>query len=141
MPPPIFHCSPCHVFMPRSLPRGPRVIRLEVRSDQHVFVGSGSDMRATRSCPLSASSAVSQPRTPNSPPLFPTSTLPLTTSGAMVIDSPRLMSPSFVFQTSFPVLASTRDRLHVERVVVDPAVVICGAAIHHIAAGDALRAG
>ena len=56
---------------------------------------------------MSASSAASQPRTPNSPPLLPTSTLPLTTSGAMVIDSPMLMSPSCVFQTSLPVLAST----------------------------------
>src|SRR3954453_792660 len=52
-------------------------------------------------------SAVSQPRTPNSPPEFPTSTLPFTTSGAIVIVSPLLMSPSFVFQTSFPVSAST----------------------------------
>jgi hypothetical protein len=39
--------------------------------------------------PVPASSAVSQPRTPSSPPLLPTSTLPCTTSGAIVIVSPR----------------------------------------------------
>jgi hypothetical protein len=57
--------------------------------------------------PVAASSAVSQPRTPISPPLFPTSTFPFTTSGAMVMVSPRLMSPSFTFHSSRPVAAST----------------------------------
>ena len=56
---------------------------------------------------MSASSAVSQPRTPISPPLLPTSTLPFTTSGAIVIVSPLLMSPSFVCHSSLPVAAST----------------------------------
>src|SRR5678815_4582742 len=57
--------------------------------------------------PSDAFSAVSQPRTPNSPPLFPTSTFPFTTNGAIVIDSPMLISPTFVFQISFPVAASS----------------------------------
>src|SRR5829696_5957992 len=57
--------------------------------------------------PGSASSAVSQPRTPNSPPLLPTRTLPLTTSGAMVIVSPRLMSASCVIHLGRPFSAST----------------------------------
>jgi hypothetical protein len=57
--------------------------------------------------PVSASSAASQPRTPNSPPLFPTSTFPFTTRGAIVIDSPLLMSPTGVRQRSSPVSAST----------------------------------
>src|SRR5436190_19403987 len=61
--------------------------------------------------PLFASTAVSQPRTPNSPPLFPTSTLSCTTNGAMVIVSPLLISPTFVFQRSFPLLASTAQTL------------------------------
>jgi len=59
------------------------------------------------SFPVAASSAVSQPRTPNSPPLLPTSTFPFTTSGAIVMLSPRLISPTLVFHTSFPVAAST----------------------------------
>src|SRR6476469_10377043 len=57
--------------------------------------------------PVPASSAASQPRTPNSPPALPTSTLPFTTSGAMVMLSPLLMSPSLVFHSSFPEFAST----------------------------------
>src|ERR687888_370656 len=57
--------------------------------------------------PLSAFNAVSQPRTPNSPPLLPTNTFPFTTSGAIVIVSPRLMSPSWVTQRSLPLAAST----------------------------------
>src|ERR1051325_6942505 len=57
--------------------------------------------------PSSALRAVIQPRTPNSPPLLPTRTLFFTTSGAIVIVSPLLISPSFVFQISLPVAAST----------------------------------
>jgi hypothetical protein len=57
--------------------------------------------------PVAASSAVSHPRTPSSPPLLPTSTLPFTTSGAMVMVSPRAMSPSLVRQSSWPVAASS----------------------------------
>jgi hypothetical protein len=57
--------------------------------------------------PSLALSAVTQPRTPFSPPLLPTITLPLTTSGAIVIVSPRLMSPSGVRQSSSPVRASS----------------------------------
>ena len=56
---------------------------------------------------MPASRAVIQPRTPISPPELPTSTFPFTTIGAIVIVSPMLMSPSFVFHTSFPVFAST----------------------------------
>ena len=44
---------------------------------------------------------------PNSPPLFPTNTFPLAMIGAIVMLSPLLMSPICVFQTCFPVLAST----------------------------------
>ena len=43
--------------------------------------------------PVAASSAVSQPRTPSSPPLLPTKTLSFTTSGAIVIVSPRKPHP------------------------------------------------
>jgi hypothetical protein len=57
--------------------------------------------------PLAASSAVSQPRTPISPPLFPMMTFPFTTIGAIVSVSPRLISPTFVFQISLPDSAST----------------------------------
>src|SRR5205807_824625 len=57
--------------------------------------------------PSVALSAVTQPRMPISPPLLPTSTFPLTTIGAMVSVSPRLMSPSVLFQISLPVAAST----------------------------------
>jgi hypothetical protein len=57
--------------------------------------------------PSDAFSAVSQPRTPSSPPLFPTSTFPFTTSGAMVIVSPLLMSPSVTIHFSCPVAASS----------------------------------
>jgi hypothetical protein len=56
--------------------------------------------------PVAASSAVSQPRTPISPPLLPTRTLSLTTSGAIVMVSPREMSPSRVRQSSRPLAAS-----------------------------------
>src|SRR5439155_26960338 len=59
------------------------------------------------SLPLARSSALSQPRTPISPPELPTRTLPFTTRGAIVIVSPMLMSPTFVFHTSFPVFATT----------------------------------
>src|SRR3954470_20877907 len=61
--------------------------------------------------PSLAFRAVSQPRTPNSPPLFPTSTLSCTTSGAIVMVSPRLISPTFVFQRSFPLFASIAQTL------------------------------
>src|SRR3954470_23198867 len=61
--------------------------------------------------PVPASSAVSHPRTPISPPELPTSTFPFTTSGAIVIVSPMLMSPTLVFHTSFPVAASTATTL------------------------------
>src|SRR4051794_8292665 len=50
--------------------------------------------------------AASQPRTPNSPPLLPTSTFPITTSGAIVVVSPLLMSPTRSFHSSLPVAAS-----------------------------------
>src|SRR3954452_5347655 len=50
---------------------------------------------------------MTQPRTPYSPPELPTSTLFFTTSGAIVMVSPRLMLPSLVRQISFPVFAST----------------------------------
>jgi hypothetical protein len=56
--------------------------------------------------PVFSSSAVTQPRTPISPPLLPMRSLPLTTIGAIVIVSPVLMSPSFVCHSSLPVLAS-----------------------------------
>jgi len=63
---------------------------------------------ARQAClPVAASSAVSQPRTPYSPPELPTITLSFTTSGAIVIDSPLAMSPSFVRQISLPLAAST----------------------------------
>src|SRR5438105_11404267 len=57
--------------------------------------------------PDPASRAFNQPRTPNSPPLTPTSTLPFTTSGAIVTDSPRLMLPTCVTHSSLPVAASS----------------------------------
>src|ERR1043165_3944966 len=57
--------------------------------------------------PLPRSKAVSQPRTPISPPLLPTRTLFFTISGAIVLVSPRLISPSLVFHISLPLLAST----------------------------------
>ncbi len=57
--------------------------------------------------PSAAFKACIQPRTPNSPPELPTKTFPLTTMGAIVTDSPLLMSPTCVFQTSLPVAAST----------------------------------
>src|SRR5947209_4656506 len=56
--------------------------------------------------PVFSSSAVTQPRTPISPPLLPTRIFPLTITGAMVIVSPLLISPSFVCQSSLPLPAS-----------------------------------
>src|SRR6185503_12577935 len=56
--------------------------------------------------PVAALSAASQPRTPNSPPELPTSTLFFATKGAIVSVSPWLKSASFTFQRSLPVLAS-----------------------------------
>ena len=85
------------------------VERLEARGRSARPVGAGAVGRQT-TLPVSASSAVSQPRTPNSPPVLPTSTLSFTTSGAMVMVSPMLMSPTLVFQTSWPVSASTATR-------------------------------
>src|SRR3954467_12318934 len=55
--------------------------------------------------PVLASSAVSQPRTPNSPPLLPTSTLSFTTSGAIVIVSPAFTLPSAASHCSEPLAA------------------------------------
>ena len=57
--------------------------------------------------PEFASIAVSHPRTPNSPPLLPTSSFPFTTTGAIVIVSPLVTSPSCVFHFGFPVFASS----------------------------------
>jgi len=57
--------------------------------------------------PVVASSAVSQPRTPSSPPLLPTNTWPFTIRGAMVMVSPRLISPIFTRHSSCPLCAST----------------------------------
>src|SRR4030095_8258646 len=57
--------------------------------------------------PESVNSPVSHPRTPNSPPLLPTRTLSLTTSGAIVSDSPLLMSPSCVIHFGWPGAAAT----------------------------------
>ena len=48
-----------------------------------------------------------RPRTPISPPLMPTNTLPFTMKGAAVVVSPRLMSPVLVFHCSWPVFASS----------------------------------
>jgi hypothetical protein len=56
---------------------------------------------------VAASSAASQPLTPNSPPELPTSTLPSATSGAMVIVSPLSMLASRVRQISLPDAASS----------------------------------
>ena len=82
---------------------------------------------------------MSQPRTPISPPLLPTSTLPFTTSGAIVIVSPLLMSPSFVCHSSLPVAGVERDRVVVERVEEDLAVGVGDAAVDDVAARDPLR--
>jgi hypothetical protein len=53
-----------------------------------------------RTSPSDSDSPLSQPRTPSSPPLLPTSTTSFTTSGAIVIVSPRWMLPTRVFQIS-----------------------------------------
>ena len=76
-----------------------------------------------------------QPRTPSSPPLFPTKTRPCTISGAMVIVWPSLMSPSLVCQTTFPVAASRATVKIVESVEHDLAVTVRGATVDHVAAG------
>src|SRR3954463_1989593 len=69
---------------------------------------SGPVLHARQSSrPVSASRAAMNPRTPISAPLFPTKTLFLTMSGAIVIVCPVLGSPLFVRQSSRPVLAST----------------------------------
>src|SRR3954462_1373639 len=57
--------------------------------------------------PLFTSIEATQPRTPKSAALLPTSAWPFTMSGAIVIVSPRFTSPSFVFQSCLPVVAST----------------------------------
>ena len=82
---------------------------------------------------------MSQPRTPISPPESPTSTLSFTTSGAIVIVSPLLMSASFVRHTCLPVFASTRDGVAVEHVEDDLAAAVRRAAIHDVAARSPAR--
>ena len=59
----------------------------------------------------------------------------------MVMVSPRLMSPSLRFQRSVPVAASTADDLGVEGGEVEHAVGVGRAAVHDVAAGDALGEG
>ena len=51
--------------------------------------------------------AVTQPRTPNSPPETPTSTLSFMTIGAPVPVAPLLGSSVFTDQTTLPVFASS----------------------------------
>ena len=84
--------------------------------------------------PVFASIAASQPRTPISPPLEPTRTLPFTTIGAIVIVSPRVE----VRHLRAPELLARRrvdgDGVSVEQVVEDLAVGVRGAAIHDVAA-------
>jgi hypothetical protein len=68
---------------------------------------SGPTLYAFHNCfPETSSTAAIHPRTPISPPLEPTITLLCTTIGAIVIVSPRVRSPIFVRQSSFPVAAS-----------------------------------
>ncbi len=59
------------------------------------------------SFPELSSRAVTQPRTPSSPPEFPTYTRPPATNGAMVIVSPMLMLAKRVRQSGFPVSVSS----------------------------------
>jgi hypothetical protein len=59
------------------------------------------------SLPVFRSSAITQPRTPISPPESPTMTLSFTASGAIVTVSPMSMLPTRVRHTSLPVAAST----------------------------------
>ena len=82
-----------------------------------------------------------RPRTPISPPLMPTNTLPLTTKGAAVVVSPRLMSPVLRRPLLLAGLGVERDDVIVERDQEDLAVVVGDAARDHVAAGDALRRG
>ena len=99
-----------------------RIERLEIRTDEDVLVGSRS-VRGPDDLAGFSSSPLSQPRTPISPPESPTSTRPLTTSGAIVIVSPMLMSPTFVFQTTLSRLRVERDGVVVERVEEESSLV------------------
>src|ERR1700727_419258 len=85
------------------------------------------------------SSAANQPRTPSSPPESLTSTFPLTTSGAMVMVSPVLISPSLVFQSSLPVSASNAIVVSSSVLKKDLAVRIGCATVDDVTARDALR--
>ena len=80
------------------------------------------------SLPVPASSAASQPRTPNSPPELPTSTFPSATSGAMV-----MVSPFDVAQLGPPHLLARLgvdgDRVAIEHVEDDLAAPIGRAAV------------
>lgn len=60
-----------------------RVERSEVRADQHLPVRPGAGAALDGLARLGIEGNLSQPRTPYSPPPLPTSTLSLTTSGAM----------------------------------------------------------
>src|SRR5688572_33295955 len=79
-----------------------------------VFLGSTSSslsgpvLHAVHNClPVFTSYAMRRPRTPNSPPEIPVSTLSLNTCGALVLVSPIFGSPFFAVQTTLPVLASS----------------------------------
>src|SRR5262249_44280174 len=51
--------------------------------------------------------AITRPRTPNSPPEIPVSTLSLNTCGALVFVSPIFGSPFFTLHATLPVFASS----------------------------------
>ena len=51
--------------------------------------------------------AITRPRTPNSPPEMPVSTLSLKTCGALVLVSPIFGLPFFTLHTTLPVFASS----------------------------------
>src|SRR3569833_921730 len=101
VPPPILQASGGQVCTPRSA-----LLSLQkkgLKSGPISTSVSGPVLKAFHLiAPFLASTAVSQPRTPYSPPLLPTRTLPFTTSGAMVMVSPLLISPSRVFHRCLP---------------------------------------
>src|SRR5690348_16938228 len=107
LPPPISHADlEGQVVAPRSLPLSSGYGGLKSAPISTSLSGP-VEYAVHCTCPSPVSSDFSQPRTPSSPPLTPTSTWFFTTSGAIVMVSPWLISPTLVFQTCLPVFAST----------------------------------
>src|SRR5690606_24895709 len=98
-PPPSFHHSPVQVFAAIS-------ITLSDAAPSGPFEGSpGTSQNFQRNSPVSASQALTKPRTPRSAPPLPTTTRPSNTRGAPVIDQGAESSKVRTSHTGVPFFA------------------------------------